>query len=371
MAGHTDSVGGTPGLDCNQQGYPAEKSLEGASLLIRADATTRIGTGHVMRCLALAQAWMAQGGVVVFLSDLPRSLHERLLAEGVSVVQLQTEAGTRADAEQLISLAGQTQSRHIVVDGYHFGADYQSWVKAAGLKLLVLDDNVHAEYYYADLVLNQNIHANERLYPRREPYTQLLLGTQYTLLRREFWRWADWERKIPASARNLLITMGGSDPDNVTLKVLQALATLSDGSLSVKVVVGGGNPHRAILETVTNQQSCDVELIHDARDMPALMAWADVAISAGGSTCWELLFMGAPSIIIVLAENQRAIAEGLNTISVARSLGVFENITGRNITAGLQELLTDPEQLRRMAVAGRKLVDGRGVERVVFALGSS
>ncbi len=231
-------------------------------------------------------------------------------------------SGQSEDAQQVIEIAQAQDTGYVTIDGYHFGAEYQKWLKAAGLRLLVLDDNGHADHYYADVVLNQNIHASDALYPNREPYTQLLLGTRYALLRREFWRWRDWQREIPDVARKVLVTMGGSDPDNVTLKILHALEQVELNGLEVTVVVGGNNPHYDALQAAAQRSQHAVRLEHNVTDMPALMAWADVAVSAGGSTCWELAFLGLPSVVVVLADNQRAIVHGLATVHYAVYLGM-------------------------------------------------
>ena len=332
------------------------------TLLVRADANPVIGTGHVMRCLALAQAWQDQGGSVTFAcaEGLPEVAHQRLSSESMSVRLFQVNPGSEADARAVIELARQVQMSVVVVDGYYFGADYQRWLKDAGLRLLFIDDNGHAEHYYADWVLNQNIHASESLYPSREAYTQLLLGTDYTLLRREFWRWRGWRHEIQAAARNILITMGGSDPDNVTLTILQAVAQMPDaGSLHVKVVVGGSNPHRAELEAFVEQAPETVELMHDVTDMPALMAWADLAVSAGGSTVWELCLMGVPSVVIVTADNQLGIAHGLHKHEACIFLGETADVTPGIIASNLQRLITDREKRHELAANAQNLVDGK------------
>ena len=113
------------------------------------------------------------------------------------------------------------------MDGYRFDSEYQRNLKNAGLKLLFVDDLGQCEHYFADLVLDQNVHASEKMYQRREPYTRLLLGSGYAMLRREFQAMREWRREIPAVGRTLLITMGGSDPDNFTLRLIKALAKIS------------------------------------------------------------------------------------------------------------------------------------------------
>ena len=120
------------------------------TLLVRTDSTTAIGTGHIMRCLALAQGWQDAGGDVTFaVARLGDALHRRLADENVAIVELDAPPGSRLDAEATVGHARQVGADWIVADGYEFGAAYQQCVQEAGLKLLVLDDHGHAEHYHA------------------------------------------------------------------------------------------------------------------------------------------------------------------------------------------------------------------------------
>ncbi len=343
------------------------KAENAGRLLIRADAGSRMGTGHVMRCLALAQAWQAAGGRVLFAeAQAVPALDERLRGEGIEIAHLPPVVlGSGEDAAATAVLAQQFNAQWIVIDGYHFGAVYQKQLKEAGFRLLFVDDNGHADHYYADLVLNQNIHAEAALYQRREPYTRLLLGTSYALLRREFWPWRGWRREIPERARRILVTLGGSDPDNVTLKVIRALQRLDDAELEAVVVVGGSNPHYDSLVTAVAEGEAAIQLQRNVTNMPELMAWADLAVSAGGSTCWELAFMGLPNIILVLADNQCLIAQKLDEAGAALNLGWYENITLEMITHSFATLLNCPDQLQIMSHSGKRIVDGWGSVKVI------
>jgi len=149
-----------------------------------------MGTGHVMRCLALAQAWQDEGGEVVFASaEITKAIEDRLRAENVKLIALPVTAGTAKDVDLTSAAARECGAKWIVVDGYQFHAAYQRSLQQAGLKVLYVDDNGHLEQYWADLVLNQNAHAAEDLYKNREQKTRLLLGPRYALLRREFNNW--------------------------------------------------------------------------------------------------------------------------------------------------------------------------------------
>lgn len=333
------------------------------SLLFRADASREIGTGHVMRCLALAQAWQDKGGDATFLcAQLPEGLESRLRDEGVKVLRLGAEAGSGDDAVVTARTAGQTGSSWVVVDGYKFGADYQKALKAEGLRLLFMDDYGHADSYSADLVLNQNIYAEEDRYLHREPTTRLLLGARYALLRREFLRWRDWERHIPGAARKVLVTLGGSDPDNITAHVLRALSTVRVKDLEVVAVVGAAYPNLSELQGIAARPSRPFRLAAAVKDMPELMAWADLAISAAGSTCWELLFMGLPAVVIPLADNQEPIARALT------DRGVVLPLSGRDVGVlgtVVNGLCRDADNRMRMSSVARDLVDGQGADRVL------
>ncbi len=339
------------------------------NIIIRADASIKIGTGHVMRCLALAQAWQDTQGQAIFIIANPMpALEERLNSEGMEVVHLVAEPGGSEDAKETAALAHQLEASWVVVDGYQFGSEYQKTIKSSGLSLLFIDDYGHAEHYYADLVLNQNISADEQWYQHREPYTQLLLGTRYTLLRREFWQWRGWQRTVPPVAKKVLVTLGGADPDNVTLKVIQALQLVEVEELEAVVVVGGSNPHYETLEMAVQDARFPIRLQRNVTNMPELMAWADVAISAGGSTCWELAFMGLPSILLVLAENQRAIAQKLATLNQAINLGWHQEVESNNIADTLFALLQSTAQRINMSEVSQQIVNGEGVFRILKSL---
>jgi len=345
-------------------------SLGNGVLLVRVDSGINIGSGHLMRCLALAQAWQDFGGSVVFVTagELPNA-KTRLIEEGFDVASIYTNPGSAEDAHLTSELARKYKAVWVVVDGYHFGSDYQRIIKEAGFSLLFIDDYGHADYYAADIVLNQNIHADESLYRNRAPYTKLLLGTRYVLLRREFLRWQGYKREIPETARKLLITMGGSDPQNATMKVLQALRYVDIDGLDVVVVVGGGNPHYETLKDFASGANLPVRIERDVKDISQLMAWADVAITAGGTTCWELAFMGVPFIIVVLAENQQPVAYSLNNIGCAINLGWHWGLSPSRISKYLMELMQDHKYRAEMSQCGQKMVDGRGVLRVLSCAG--
>ena len=337
------------------------------NVLIRCDASVCTGTGHAMRCLALAQAWQDAGGHAIFaMAESTEAVAQRIVAERMELVLVSQAPGSPGDSDNVITLACQCSAQWVLVDGYIFGADYFAGLHRAGLTLLIVDDDSRADRYLADVVLNQNPQATVKAYPHCAASTRLLLGPEYVLLRREFAKWKQWERTIRVPARKVLVTMGGSDPDNVTLRVIEALLATSE--FEAQVVVGGSNPHLAQLREamgISTQRLC---LVHNAADISEWMAWADVAVAAAGTTAWEMAFMGLPAFLIVLAKNQEPIAKAVVDAGAALSLGSATWATNEGIRKWLRSLTASHEVLHRMSTSGRALVDGRGAERVVTAM---
>ncbi len=350
--------------------------MQKSHLFIRADADVSIGMGHVMRCLALAQSWVKRGGRAVFLSHCEsEALQKHITAEGFDFIFLDKPHPDPFDIDFTISALSKIKTQNathkdwLAVDGYHFDANYQKSIKEAGYKLLWIDDYGHADHYWADLILNQNISKDQSLYINREPYTQLLLGARYSLLRREFKHWQGWHREIPPIARKVLVTLGGGNPDNVTLKVIKAIKEINAPGLEARVISGPVDPH---LETLKMEIGNDetFQLLTNVTNMPELMAWADVAIAAGGSTMWELVFMGLPSLIMILADNQCAGAESLHDHGIAINIGWYKDVSLVDIAKFLSDLMKNDTKRREMVRIGKRYVDDRGSERIVKAMQS-
>lgn len=338
------------------------------TLVIRTDANTAIGSGHLMRCLALGQAWQESGGSVVFMTtSLSEWLLQCLINEGFVVRQLKRAHPDDQDLYLTKRLLAEHPGAWLVLDGYHFDSDYQRKLKEAGYRLMVIDDMARLPYYCADIILNQNLYAQNLRYSR-EPHTRMCLGTRFVLLRRDFRKWSVWNREIPEVACKLLITLGSSDPSNVTLKVVEAVQQVAVTEMEVVVVVGPGNSHYKELQCCVRDSSALIRVERHVRDMPALMAWADVAVSAGGSSVWEMAFMAAPCILVILAENQRQLVQSMYRIGAAANLGHHENLSAAVLARAIDELMNAPEERRKMSKISRALVDGLGASRVTNEL---
>ena len=331
----------------------------------RVDANSAMGAGHFMRCLSLAHACRAQDGEPVFFSATPtQGLIDRVRDAGYELVAIEPNApdlGVRA----ICVWASHNKCSWVVLDGYQFNGAYQLAVAQAGARLMVIDDFLRLPRYHAELMLDQNLGSEDRRYPVA-PTSRVLLGTRYALLAPGFVEADSGGRTYPGRARKLLVTLGASDPVDATSKVLSALTNIDLSEVVVTVVIGGANQHRAEVRQLA--ESFGYRVVEDATDMPSLMADADLAITAAGSTSWEICRMGLPAITITLAENQRDIASALSDAGVSVDLGWHDDVTADAVEAAVTRLTGDKEGRERMGTTGQKLVDGRGASRVVDAM---
>jgi UDP-2,4-diacetamido-2,4,6-trideoxy-beta-L-altropyranose hydrolase len=333
-----------------------DTSFAEAAVLIRADANADIGVGHVMRCLALAEAWIDSGGQVVFASNaLPDPIAARIAATGARIATVGTPAETAA-------LAREIGARFAVVDGYHLGADEQDALVATGARLLVIDDRGETATAAADLVLNQNASATPELYPTLD--AQLLLGLGYVLLRREFRVAPPNHHHVPEVARHVLVSFGGADTANLTPLAIEALAPL-DG-LEVLAIAGMANTHTADLVVPTGAHAA-IRIVPFVEDMAVHMRRCDLAIVAAGSTCWELAACGVPMIAVAVADNQLAVAESLGKLGIGVPL-TLDGLDAATLRGMISSLAHDEIWRGHMARKGREVIDGQGALRVAAAL---
>lgn len=310
-----------------------------SALIIRVDAHTSIGAGHVMRCIAMAQQFKKKGNSVHFVMAMDAGLlFDRIELEDIILHRINEHPSSQADLEKTVSIAKKVCAEWIVMDGYQFNTQFQQGIKAHGFKLLVVDDNGEHDHYFADVILNQNIYGSKTLYPSQkiEDYSRLFIGVSFCMLRKEFWAYDQYSRS--QGTANILVTLGGSDTENVTVKVLSGLADLEPENFKIRVVAGANNPHLAELNDYIDNKSKNTVLFENVDNMPEMMAWADIAVSAAGSTCYELNYMKVPFVCIVTAKNQVEFARQIWKLG-GRSLGWCSSATPGDIRQAVDETL--------------------------------
>jgi UDP-2,4-diacetamido-2,4,6-trideoxy-beta-L-altropyranose hydrolase len=342
--------------------------MTAGTLLIRADAGAAIGAGHVMRCLALAQAWRSAGGKIVFARAGDNKLDDRIRAEGCEVANIQADSGTVADAEETLALCRRYQAGWLAVDGYQFLSDYCTRIGTGPSRTLLLDDDGSRSPYSCDLVLNMDPQASECMYVSREPRTHLLAGIRYALVREEFLKFRASQRVIPETAQRILVTFGGADPHDVSGQVLRALRLISSPRLEVTVIVGASNPHRATLQEEAGTFPHAIRLLSQVEDMAEFMSDADLAITAGGGTRFELALMRVPMFLITMAANHERTVEAYGKAKSAVAAGWFDKLGNSVLSGSLLTTIQDRRLREEIVANAAQMVDGRGAQRVVEAM---
>ena len=338
-------------------------------VLFRADASVQLGIGHVMRCLAIAQAWQDSGGQAAFVchGHMP-ALRARLHSEGMEVFQLVSEPGSVDDAIETAKIASSTNAEWLCVDGYHFGSRYLQQLRSPDTWLALIDDYGERERYGMELVVNPNIFGQREMYQGRLVSGELLTGLDYALLRREFRSRRAREVVAPALATKLLITVGGSDPNNLTLQLLSCINDVDIDDLEVTIVSGGASPHHEALRAAAQDARHRVRLLVDVRDMPGILSGAEAVISAAGGTCAELALLGIPMMLVTIAENHARNAEEYAAHDLAVSLGWCAKLDPGAVSASIESFLRDPALRRRIAQNALTRIDGTGAVRVAQAM---
>lgn len=371
--------------------------FHGQMVAFRVDASLEIGSGHVMRCLTLADALRAQGAQCHFLCrEHPGNLCELIEARGYPAYRLPVKVcdtkpvisfgngldpvhshwlgvSWREDAATSLSLLTDLSPDWLVVDHYALDNRWETFV-LDGLvgskpRLLAIDDLADRQHV-ADLLIDQSLDRRALDYRGLVPKgCQILTGTGYALVRPDFrvWREASLsQRACKTRLQQLLINLGGVDKDNVTTKVLEALSSCDlPADLQISVVMGISAPWLESVKAKANLMPWPTEVVCNVNDMARRMVEADFAIGAAGSTSWERCCVGLPTLMIVLANNQREIANALATKGAAFALDMDE------LQSSLLDRLASvmvPGALTAMSLEAAKLVDGQGTSQVLAAM---
>lgn len=356
-------------------------------VVIRTDASWKIGSGHVMRCLTLAAELRQRGAEVSFICrEHPGNLIELIEEKGCSVIRLPQPHNNyfavpedlahaswmsvpwEQDAADTLSAVGESRPDWLIIDHYAIDRRWEERLLPYVGRIMAIDDLADRPHH-CQLLLDQNLY-----YGLETRYNDLvpanctkLLGPRYALLRPEFYEARKTLRQRDGRVRRVMVFFGGVDPTNETEKVLEALTNITNRSFEVDVVVGIGNPHKEQIQNV-----CAVyDNFHyhcKVHNMAELVAAADLALGAGGSAIWERCAVGLPSLVTVLADNQKELATSGARAGLFIKLGEFSDVTSDIISNALSFALNFPEVLQHYSRNCLETVDGKGTGRVANLL---
>jgi UDP-2,4-diacetamido-2,4,6-trideoxy-beta-L-altropyranose hydrolase len=270
-------------------------------------------------------------------------------------------------AETSAALAGE-ELEWIVSDHYALDVRWETQLRAHTQNLMVIDDLANRTHA-CDLLLDQNYYptANERYFDLVPASCRLMTGPRYALLRPEYAQHRCSNPPVRDSLRRVFIFFGGSDPHNLTGAALEALSGASLRHLTVDVVVGVNNPHRRQLERQASERP-NTALYGPLAHLAALLSRADLAIGAAGTTTWERMCLGVPSLVVCVAENQRSSAEALAREGMIIYLGTERDAGVKNFVSAMERVVAGIEDLGAQALRDWLAVDGLGAKRVAECL---
>lgn len=351
--------------------------------LIRADASTKIGHGHIMRCLTLAQALNEYGVHSTFITrQHDGHLNALILAQGFPVISLnkannsiQNKQGNvyqqwlgvkiSTDANDCIQQLEKHSYDYLIVDHYALDNTWHQQLRPYVKKVIVIDDLADRTYdcdVLLDMTLDRQANDYKTLVPNQ---CKLLLGPHYALLRPQFARLrkASLKQKQQTNTVKLyLVSMGGSDPDNTTLSVLKAMHD-AQITQAIEVIIAKDSAHKKSIEQYIKQMNASVTIHSQVNDMAHMMAQADIAIGAAGTTSWERCCLALPSIILITEANQQYIASALEHHQCIINLGDIKLFDEQKMVQALHNI-KDQKLRHSLAQKSATICDGQGAQRV-------
>lgn len=333
---------------------------------IRADANKEIGAGHVMRCLSIAYALRKCGEQICFLVSDNNSV-PLIEDRGFDVKILDSDFQQLADeVSSLRMLAGEDRPKLLLIDSYYVTTEYIRQVKQF-VPVGYLDDMFRTDLP-VDILINYNISAGEEMYEEISTQTKCLLGVKYAPLRDEF---SDMEYQVREVATKVLVTTGGSDKYNLAGQILQnALQQDVTSKLHYQVICGAFNIHAQELQKI-QQLNPNVFILSNVPNMAELMSQCDIAISAGGSTMYELSTIGVPTLCFSFVDNQDSIVEEFcrkKLVGFAGNYLLQKDDMISKLVESLGGLAKDVKERRRLSKCQRELFDGKGAMRIAQEL---
>ena len=346
-------------------------------VVFRVDASDAIASGHVTRCLTLAAALRRRGAECVFISrQVSGNLLSRVVAAGfeqrvlpgqheLHAVSDTTEESRESlidDAMNTIKALGCERPRWMVVDHYAIDSEWERLVQPHVDEILVIDDLANRPHQ-CDVLLDQNFSllGEQRYADLVRHDTRLLCGPRYALLQPEFAQYRATLDRQRSSALRAFVSFGGSDLDNLTGLTLEAFLAPELAGIALDVAIGRNNPHRdALKESIARRPGARAHIAPDT--LAPLMARADFAVGAGGSTTWERFCLDLPSVVVALAQNQVQTCESLDATSRIEYAGYWSDLTASDLSTAAIRVVTGLK--RAEARSPEPLVDGLGADRV-------
>jgi len=345
--------------------------------LFRVDSSYEIGSGHVMRCITLANILSAKGNKIIFIcKEHDSNLINRIKDLGYEVGRLALSKDNNSselahyswlggsqddDVKKTINFIKPYEIDWVVIDHYAIDYYWHKKIRPYTKNILVIDDLADRKHD-CDLLLDQNLGSTAEKYKHLVPEKcKLMLGTKYALLRPEFVKWRDISinrRKNQIGIKNILVTLGGVDSQNITAGVLKVLSNIPHiKDAVVNVILGSQSKHIDNVQLEAKKSSLNITIHVNTNKVAELISQADIAIGAGGISAWERCVLGVPAIVFALAENQIFVVNQLQK----KGISIFINSLDE-LTKAINKITNN---LSLFSENSSNIIDGLGASRLL------
>ena len=332
------------------------------NLFIRVDSSPEIGIGHMMRCLTLAQELKNNFDKIIFLTQKDSgNFIGTIMKNEFEVIFIPTTNNDPNIIKNLITAYSENKN-FLLIDHYDIDSNFESSLKNIFERIFVIDDLANRKHD-CDLLIDQNYYRdlNQRYEKLIQNGTIALLGPKYAIIRPEFRKINKKAIKKNSQIKKILVSFGGSDPTNECKKALDALCSIENSKFEIVVVAGIYNHKFEQLKKLYGKYS-NIKIYRHVNDLSRLMLNSDLFIGAGGTTTWERFYMGLPSTVTIISDDQKESIEFLSDMGHIINLGLAKNVTSKTYVQTLQKLNSD--LIYNMSLHNQKLVDGNGSNRI-------
>ncbi|WP_299074840.1 UDP-2,4-diacetamido-2,4,6-trideoxy-beta-L-altropyranose hydrolase [uncultured Paraglaciecola sp.] len=331
-------------------------------VVIRTDASAEIGLGHLMRCLALAQALVAELVEVIFVlksHSVPFCQSRHDWAGQVKV--LPQDISQQNEISWMQQQCWFAQSQFVVLDGYQFDQHYRQQLAKASEKLVLFDDANLAGNLHADLIINGAQPLQADYYAKCAPNALLCVGERHRILRQEFYHQPciAWPQR-----HSLTLIMGGSDPKNITLPLLHALDE-QQANMPIRVIVGAGYADLPQLQAFIQRSGLSIQLLVDCQQIADIFSYSRLVVSAAGGSQYELLACATPAILLVVAANQQQATKRASEQGWCQSADISQQANFALLAQHIINLWQNETALHKMHQHAQRLADTQGASRVL------
>ncbi len=343
------------------------------NLFVRVDTSPEIGTGHILRCVGLADELRNTFDKIIFLSrKTTRSIIEIILKNGFEVSTIDTpikkslknnsKLNNELETIGNLLIPYKENLNFLLIDHYDISSNYESSLRKIFKKIFVIDDLANRQHD-CDLLIDQNYYKDltNRYLKLVSKNTITLLGPKYVILRSEFRNSKKINYKKNTFPKRILISFGGSDPTNECEKVLNAIFSLKNKQFVITAVTGIHNKNFKQLKKQFGGND-NTKILNHTNNFNELLLNSDLCFGAGGTTTWERLYLGLPSIVTIISSDQKESIEFLSDMGHVINLGLAKDVTTETYAKTIKKI--DPKILYNLSLKNKKLIDGKGCARI-------